>query len=724
MKKQSNSIIIENKHLRLTLGDNGIAKSLISVATGEECLDQNELLPMFSLVEERPFNNEIKLAHPNKRMTFGATHVECEGDTLTVSFELVRFKASVRVVERDDYITFELVDFPMDEAAFGNLWMDRPPVASFRLLQLPIRKREKFGNWLNVVSDDTVAINVLGTSPYESIDAREQKGAMILTADAVREVKLKGTRAALITCHADKLLDCIETLEIDFDLPRGVAGRRADYINRSLYWTMSINPTNVDKNIEYAKQCGLQYMLIYYPAIFKEKGGEAWIGNYEYQDCYEGGVEGLRKMLDKIKAAGITPGFHVLHTHIGVKSKYVTPVCDHRLRLKEHFTLSRPLGTDDTTIYVEENPQNAPMWDKCRILRFGGELVTYESFSTEYPYCFKGVERGAYKTNIVPHELGQIGGVMDFCEFTAASFYLDQNSDIQDEIAEKLAECYNAGFEFLYFDGSEGVNPPYDFHVSNAQYRVLKKLNSQPLFSEGAAKTHFGWHYISGGNAFDVFPAPIFKEKIVEHPFEEAPRMAQDFTRLNFGWWIYYDEMMPDMYEYGNALAYSWDCPATIRLSDSKVIEAHPRTKDNFEVMRRWEEARVQKFITPEQKMALRNTAQEHILLINEEGEYELCPYDCIKGAGGENAPMSAYIFTRRNKNYVVLWHTKGEGKLSLPLPTSALCYEDELGGEKLPLTEADGNTVLTVNDRHYLSTTLDRETIMEAFKDARSMEE
>ena len=724
MRKQSNSIIIENKHLRLTLSENGYAESLISLASGEECLDTNELVPMFSLTEERPFNNEIKLAHPNKRMTFGATHVECEGDLLIISFELVRFKASVRVVERDDYVTFELVDFPMDDAAFGNLWMDRPPVASFRLIQLPIRKREKFGNWLNVVSDDKVAINVLGTSPYESIDAREQKGAMILTADAVRAVKMKGTTAALMVCEADKLLDCIETMEIDFNLPRGVAGRRADYINRSLYWTMHINPTNVDQNIEYAKQCGLQYMLIYYPAIFKEKGGEGWIGNYEYQDCYEGGVEGLKKMLEKIKSAGITPGFHVLHTHIGIWSKYVTPVCDHRLRLKEHFTLSRPLGLDDTTIYVEENPQNAPMWDKCRILRFGGELVTYESFSTEYPYCFRGVERGAFKTNIVPHELGQIGGVMDFCEFTAASFYLDQNSDIQDEIAEKLAECYNAGFEFLYFDGSEGVNPPYDFHVSNAQYRVLKKLNNQPLFCEGAAKTHFGWHYISGGNAFDVFPAPIFKEKIVEYPFEEAPRMAQDFTRLNFGWWLYYNEMMPDMYEYADALAFSWDCPATIRLSDLKAVKANPRTKDNFEVMRRWEEARVKKFITHEQKMALRNTEQEHILLINEEGEYELTPYDCIKGAGGENAPMSAYVFTRRNKNYVVLWHTKGEGKLSLPLPTSDLCYEDELGGNKLPLDEVDGKTVLAVNDRHYLSTTLDRDTVIEAFKNARLMEE
>ena len=47
-------------------------------------------------------------------------------------------------------------------------------------LLAPIRKREKFGNWLNVVSDDNVAIGVLGTSPYESVDAREQKGAMIL----------------------------------------------------------------------------------------------------------------------------------------------------------------------------------------------------------------------------------------------------------------------------------------------------------------------------------------------------------------------------------------------------------------------------------------------------------------------------------------------------------------------------------------------------------------
>ena len=49
----------------------------------------------------------------------------------------------------------------------------------------------------------------------------------------------------------------------------------------------------------------------------------------------------LKRMLDKIKAAGITPGLHFLHTHIGMKSRYVTPVPDRRLNLKMHYTLAK-----------------------------------------------------------------------------------------------------------------------------------------------------------------------------------------------------------------------------------------------------------------------------------------------------------------------------------------------------------------------------------------------
>lgn len=69
-------------------------------------------------------------------------------------------------------------------------------------------------------------------------------------------------------------------------------------------------------------------MLIYYPAIFEGGYGYGRCGDYDYRKEYPNGAADVKKMLDKIKAAGITPGIHFLQTHIGRQSRYVTPVAD------------------------------------------------------------------------------------------------------------------------------------------------------------------------------------------------------------------------------------------------------------------------------------------------------------------------------------------------------------------------------------------------------------
>ena len=114
-------------------------------------------------------------------------------------------------------------------------------------------------------------------------------------------------------------------------------------------------------------------------------------------------------------------------------------------------------------------------------------------------------------------------GILDVSEFGATSVYINQKTSLQDEIAEKIAAIYDAGFQFFYFDGSEGVDPPFGINVALAQYRVFKRLKPQPLFAEGAAKTHFSWHMLSGGNAFDVFRPEVLKEETNKWPAEEAP---------------------------------------------------------------------------------------------------------------------------------------------------------------------------------------------------------
>ena len=721
MKLQNGSIIIENPHLKLALGLDGKAYSLICKDSGKECIDQNEIMPAFSVTEDRPVNNELKLSHPNKRMTFESNSARIEDNSLIIGFELIRFFARIEVEEKDEYVTFKLVDFPNAREGIGNIQMDVPPVASMRLLQLPIKKMTRFGDWLNVVHDDESAVALVGTSPFETITSHKQKDAIVLTADAVRGVKTIGCTAALIVNAENKLLDSIDTLEVDFGLPRGVQSRRSEHLNRNILFTGSVNPTNVDEHIEFAKRMGMKYMLIYYEAITKENPGYNYglCGDYDYLPEYPEKEKSLKEMLDKIKAAGITPGFHFLQTFIGLNSRYITPVADHRLLLLKHLTLSRPLGTDDTTVYVEENPFECPKYDLCRILQFDGELIYYESFSEEYPYRFEGCKRGHLNTNITAHDRGRIGGVLHISESSATSVYINPESSLQDEIADKLAAIYNQGFEFVYMDGSEGTCAPFDFNVSLAQYRTISKFDKPPLFCEGAAKSHFGWHFMSGGNAFDVFPAHIFKEKIVQHPFEEAPRMAEDFTRVNFGWWAFDRNMMPDHYEYGNALAFSWSCPITLQAFTLSAFEGHPRAKDNFEVFRRWSEVREKNVLTEEQKMSLRNTKQEHILLINEKGEYELAEYNRVEGAANGNEDITAYTLTRNGKSYAVIWHTKDQGGLTLPLNADTLTYEAELGGDKLDLIKDGSNTRLIISDRAYLSAYISESELAEAIKNS-----
>jgi hypothetical protein len=99
-------------------------------------------------------------------------------------------------------------------------------------------------------------------------------------------------------------------------------------------------------------------------------------------------------MLAHIKANGITPGIHFLQTHIGLWSRYVTPVADYRLNLTRHFTLSKPLTKGDTTIYVANNPEGTVMADDCRILKFGGGILFGDDGHAHGASDFGGSMRG------------------------------------------------------------------------------------------------------------------------------------------------------------------------------------------------------------------------------------------------------------------------------------------------------------------------------------------
>ena len=587
-------IVLETETFKLTVGEDAIAKSLVIKKTNEEMLLKGTDVPLFSVTQDRPFNNEIKLQHPNTRTTYKANSLSWDGERLTVGFDTAPYEAVVKVDAGAGYLRFTLEDFICEPEDYGNLALDLPPVAEFRILQLPVKEREHYGEWLNCMWDDASAVCVAGCDPWSLVWHEDRTDGRVLTADLYSGKKLRGGSAAIIAADGkEPFLNVMDGFEVDLNLPRGVQSRRSPILNRSIYWTSNANPSNIDQHIAIARKAGLKMMLFYYTCFVKSRGYRL-MGDYDLSDDYPGGYDDLRKMVEKVKAAGITPGFHTLQTHIGVESRYVKPSIDSRLNRKRQFTLKEPIPSsgDISELFVEENPVDSPLHDYTRVLTFGGEGFAYEGYTTEPPYKFTGVSRRAFDTDAVSHRKGEIGGVLDLSEYgKGTSIYLNQDNDLQDEIAEKIARIYDCGFEFLYLDGSEGVHSPTGINVSLAQYRVASKLARMPIFTEGAAKSHFGWHLQAGANAFDVFPPEVFKEKILEFPYAEAPRMADNMTRLDFGWWSIKPETTPEMWNFADSLAAEWHCPVTIQFS-FQALESNPHADELLAVLKKWEEYR------------------------------------------------------------------------------------------------------------------------------------
>ena len=247
---------------------------------------------------------------------------------------------------------------------------------------------------------------------------------------------------------------------------------------------------------------------------------------------------------------------------------------------------------------------------------------------------------------------------------------------------------------------------------------VYNCLKPTPLFSEGALKSHFGWHILSRANAFDLFRPEVIRQATLKYPMTEAKYIAQDFTSINFGWNDYLAPdkrsigMQPDMYEYICSRGAAWDCPIAL-MGKLDQLKIHPRTNDNLEVIRNWEEARIRNFFTKKQKEALKNSRQEHTLLVNEAGKFEMIPYEQVANVANHTTDVRAFLFERKGKIWVVYWHVRGEGQLRLPIDAGKLHLQEKPGTE-IGIQQGTKNySVVPVDNRRYMVFDIPRKQVI-----------
>ena len=546
-----------------------------------------------------------------------------------------------------------------------------------------------------------------------------------MRAVATREVALEGATAVLFGCAQPKerFLDAMEIVERDFQMPSGAKNRRSPVQQYSYLWC-NPTPENVEQYIAVAKGAGFRMIL------FSYWGFTEGAGHFRFNKRFPRGIEDLKAVTDRIRAAGLKVGLHIHYNKADRTDPYVTPVPDARLHQVRKFTLAETLDAKAASIRVQENPDGCPLAEGRRILKVGKELISYQSFTTQPPYQFTGCERGHLKTTAGTHRAGDVAGLVDVDDWTKFIRF-DQNTDIQAEAARRIAEIANASgpYDMMYFDGAEDVHEPFWYQVVKAQYEVYRLIEPPPPVCETAMNSHYGWHMMSRGNAYDLEGKHI-KNFCHEIACRTAPIRALDFTRMEFGWiFELYRNMGPDTLEYVASRGAGWDCPMSLSLTLDQVA-AHPRAEDCFEVIKTWEDARLSGKLTEAQRAMLRTqkdhryvkmwdavfrpewtnlwnkaefSDQEHHLFVNETGEYQLVPIQEVHGVAGGR--VKAFVFQRASQprdTYVLAWAAQGETRLKLALAPEVLTVMRPFG-TTLPFEKEQSGVVVPLSTRRYL---------------------
>jgi hypothetical protein len=714
--------IFRTRNLRLEVGSDGRLVSLAAKPGDIEYAWTDSPMPIASVYrggqmavgsQENYAENEVPAYRGGQ--CFPATAVRLAGDTLTIEFAGANVTATYHVTVNPNYLAFKLTSLTGD------------PVDRIDLMQLRVRRLPFLGPWIDVAYDDQFGICLCAGNIKTNAGMSQYPQYVEMRAIATREVALEGATAVLFGCPDPKqrFLDAMEVVERDFQMPSGAKNRRSPVQKYSYLWC-SPTPGDVDQYIALAKRAGFRMIL------FSYTGFTRGAGHFLFNARFPRGIDDLKEMTGRIRGAGLKVGIHIHYCKADRTDPYVTPVPDDRLHTVRAFTLSTPLDDKVETIGVREDPAGCTRDDGRRILKIGKELIAYRDYTTQAPYRFTGCERGHLKTTPSAHRAGAAAGLLDVDDWTKFIRF-DQDTDIQDEAARRIAEILNASgpYDMVYFDGAEDVHDPFWYHVANAQNRVYRLLEPQPPVCEAATSGHFSWHMISRGNAYDVAGGHI-KSFCHEISCRTAPIRAMDFTRINFGWiFQFYRDMGPDVLEYVLSRGAAWDCPFSLRLTLAEAA-ANPRANDCFDTIKIWEDARVAGKLTDAQRTMLKTldpgecefiktwpavfgprwvdawskkpfNDREHHLFLNEQGDYELVPVRKVPQVAAGR--VKAFLFQRpaqTQDTYAVLWAKEGQIDLTIPVSPAHLTVMRPFGAP-VPFEKREENAIVHVGARCYL---------------------
>jgi len=281
----------------------------------------------------------------------------------------------------------------------------------------------------------------------------------VLQARCVRRFGLVGARAALIATPEAEFRQAMKDAVLGSrDLPHSPFGgpwALEGPLNRSSYLFNfgGLSEQTADEWIARAKALGFNQIQFH--------GG----GSFRFGDCvldpttYPDGLASMRRVTDRLHAAGLCVGMQPYAFFIDKRSSWVTPKPDPRLAKSESYTLAEDLAADAVTVPVLETTASVStvtgfFVHNSVIVQIDDELIVYTGATKEAPYAFTGCQRGALGTTAAPHRRGAKVGHLKEC---FGLLVPDPETTLFEEVAAKTAELFNeGGFDCIYLDALDG----------------------------------------------------------------------------------------------------------------------------------------------------------------------------------------------------------------------------------------------------------------------------
>ena len=585
-------VVLENQGCRLVIGADGVTKEFHDKTLGED-----------RLARPAPF----MLAVIGKEAV-RATGIRREGEILTVIFARGRAEAVIECQEHPYFISLLLRSWkPQD-------------LSSLILADLRLKKLDIFGASANYDERAAVGIQSLRYWGRASGGPSGPNGAEF-SCRYEGKYGLKDAGCALIASPRPLFLKAMQEMEAAYGLPSptidGVWGKLSPAMRRSYFSPTDLGETNVEQAIAMAKRGHFDYILIREPTWAKSSG--TWP---IHDKNFPSGLEGLKAVVAKLKAAGFKVGLHFLCAGISPDDPLITPVPAEGVVVDFQTKLAADVDAKADFLPTAEPPKTLleqGFRGHDAILRVDDELIQYGDIKLEPPYGFTGCRRGYLKTQAAPHKPD---AAIRHLRCAYNLFLTDADSPLMDRVAGNLAAVVNAcEADGVYFDGSEDLQGEPSYYHSKILMAYYEKFKKKDIIAQASSQSAYTWHlqsrYASADGAMDV--KGYLDER--SHMFGGYFR---NFMPLDVGWYSITPHMTVNDLEYICLRALEF-CSSVSIVADMGYLTSVPYGGEMLGTIARYEDLRRSPALTAEAGEWLRRPGQEYAL-IQRDGRQILAP--------------------------------------------------------------------------------------------------